>query len=529
MKINSINLINSAKNISTIKPVQNFAVKTQPTIISKTPANPEYWQTISFKALTVEEKSQKNLKSIKKEISTRTNRAFNKELFETFIDKRTGEIDPLAEKMFNIIAAGEDSNIEPKKFNPINKTANTVINSYGILEEDIINFINSIKDNEGNSNPQNYKAMISLLKFYKAEGRRNEDANEFTWKLNSIKGKSGIATDEKLKRGKFYLSTLHDDVGYNAISDVMQTIFQFPEEKIDEIFDFTINFGKNREDKRKLNIESFSALAKYCFDEDGNKVEEHINFAEKLMNNNIVIPNYNVFKIAEKHPNNKPFLIELSKHIDKYALTQLQYIYEHFEQEDGSLPKHVEEKAIDFAEKTNDIEFFSNIYTSCINKDKTFDENKFQQTLSLMKISESLGINTQKTFWANFLKDDFDTDKIAFKDKVIIRNVLNYYFKHTPAEEKEKNSFITQKFLELRNSINPQINSVPIEKQQKLNFINNVMAANEAGATEFEQTIINSNSLLKTFKNGIPLEYSRSDFLKDFEKYCIDFDRDINK
>ena len=77
MKINSINHINNAKK-STIKPVQNFAVNNNKTNTINSPANPEYWQTISFKAQTVEEKSQRNLKNIRKEICSRTNRAFNK-------------------------------------------------------------------------------------------------------------------------------------------------------------------------------------------------------------------------------------------------------------------------------------------------------------------------------------------------------------------------------------------------------------------------------------------------------------------
>ena len=527
MKINSINPINNAKNISTNKRVQNFAVNEHKTNTIKSPANPEYWQSVSFKALTFEEIKQKNIKNKRKEISSRTRQSFSNEVYEAFIDKRTGEIDPLAEKMFNILAAGKDSLIEPKKFNPINNTAEKVLTSFSMIDEDIVDFINSIKDNDGISNKQNYKAMISLLKFYKSEGHSYIEPKEVAWKLNSIKGASGIATDKKLKKGKFFLSDLHNDVGYNAISGVMNSIFQFPEEKIDEIFDFIVDFGKNREDKKKHNLESFEALATYCFDKDGNKIEENINYAEKLMDNNIVIPNPKIFEIAENHPNNKAFLLELSKHIGKDALTQLPYIYYNYEQEDGSLPQHIEEKAIQFAKTTKDVLFFNNVYSSCIEKDKTFNEEKFKEALSLIKITDALNVNLQRNFWANFLSDDFDTDKLPFKDKVLVRNVLNYYFKYTPAQE--KNPHITQKFLELKNSINPTVNTVPIEEKAKTDFINNVMSANETGTTKFEQTIINAKPLFETFDNGVPLKYSRNDFLKDFEKYCKDFNKDENK
>ena len=529
MKVNSINHINNVKNTSPVKPVQNRATKIQTNTVPKSPVNPEYWQNVSFKALTIEEKSKKNLKNIRKEIASRTNRSFKNEVYEALIDKKTGEIDILAEKMFNIFAAGDWSKIEHKKFNPINRIANKVLHSHFTRDEEIVDFINSIKDNEGNSNAQNYKTIVRLLKFYKSEDRSQADLSDFTWILNAIKGRSGIATNEKFKKWKSYLSTLHNDVGYNAISGITNTIFQFPEEKIDEIFGFIANFGNKREDKKKLNLESFPALAQYCFDKDGNKIEEHINYAEKLMNNNIVIPNPRVFEYAEKHPNNKSFLLELSQHIDKYALTQLSYIYQHFEQEDGSLPKHVEEKAIQFAQKINDIEYFSNIYGRCLNKDKTFNEEKFSLSISLIKIAETMGVNTPRTLWADFLKDEFDADNLAFKDKVIIRNVLNYHLKHAPTEEKKENSFITQRFLDLKNSINPKIDSIPIEEQTRLNFINNVMSANETGATEFEQTLINANSLLKTFDNGVPLRYGRKEFLKDFENYCKEFDKDIDK
>ena len=529
MKINSISNINNLKNKSTVNTVPSYAENTQKTNTIKSPSDPQYWQNVSFKALTFEEIKKNNIEKKRKEIASRTNCCFKNEVYETFIDKRTGEIDPLAEKMFNIIAAGTNSRIEPKKFNPINRTANQVIDSHSLMNEDVINFINSIKDNDGNSNLQNYKAMVSLLKFYKAEGYRLEEINEFTWKLNAIKGKSGIATDEKLKWGKYFLSTLHNDVGFNAISGVLNTIFQFPENKIEEIYSFVAKFGKNREDKLKLNIESFPALAQYCFDKDGNKNQEHIEFAEKLMNNNIIIPSPKILEQAEKNPSNKSFLLELSKHIDKYALTQLNYIYQNYEKEDGSLPKHVEEKAIEFAKKTKDIEYFSNVYSNCINKDKTFNEEKFEQAISLIKVADTLGVNTQRTFWVDFLKDDFDTQKLAFKDKVIIRNVLNYYLKHTSKEEKEPNSFIIKKFSELRNSINPTINTIPVEEQKGVDFINNVMSASATGPTKFEQALINANSLLPTFDEGVPLKYSRKDFLKDFEKYCLKNNKDIEK
>lgn len=109
------------------------------------------------------------------------------------------------------------------------------------------------------------------------------------------------------------------------------------------------------------------------------------------------------------------------------------------------------------------------------------------------------------------LKDILKTYKILLDAKDELKELPEY---------RTTFSFLDKALSDIEFRLNSDNIFLPVEDKHIKNFAANVLTSKNEGLSNFEKTINNSIPLLKSYSEGLALEYSRKEFLEDLSNIC---------
>lgn len=177
------------------------------------------------------------------------------------------------------------------------------------------------------------------------------------------------------------------------------------------------------------------------------------------------------------------------------------------------------EKMPEFMETKSTLERFLMCFIAC-NEGKEFDHELFKQAVEIEK-SPCKDIDTTSAI--NAIKNLKSADSLPAKEQI-----------KTLVQLKNIDKDLILKFglVEEINKLEHNISSVDLNeidaKDKKAFFENFFKIPSSNELSPFEKTMQDSIPLLKSFAEGLPLKYSRSEFLKDLEALNLD-EKDYSK
>jgi len=451
---------------------------------------------------------------------------YSREIAFSFIDGATGEFSPIADEIFNFIMPQEtDKNKLHKKFMSIaanfsSKVRNLKSNRLFISEFEISDFINCVKNKEGAFEEKN---LHYVKKFFTMRDSGASMFSSIPELVNSLKDENGVV---KKSSFLFAVDLMKKSHSLYSVSEIIKTLNSFPQEKQTTVINTITNINNNTQ----ANLHYFPALAKFCFDKDGNEKPENISFVKELSNWN-KNPDYDdkFFDMCSLSKENKDFSMELIKSSNpdtSLSLYRLANLFDKYK-ENNVFPEQIKRSLLSFVSKGIDINLFDDTYTSCLkNNGEVFDKDMFDKITDLMKIENGLPYNDSPvsgSIYADILNDCLDVSLLSFKDKINILNTLKGIRDYTVSAGINDYDFLDKTIADIDASMNLDNISLPIDENVKAEFLSNVLKSNTTESlTSFEKTLADSISLLKSFKYGLPILYPREDFLKDLTDLCED-------
>lgn len=447
------------------------------------------------------------------------------------IDGKTGEFSPFALQTLDLFyyPAKKDSSFKGK-LNSIKQN----IYKYHLtkkrvyLHDSPLRLINSLKDKDGAFDENNYQYMLKIIKLlsrtYSQYSASFEDIAEI---LDTLKDKNGIIDSNKFND----FINLYKKFGSNHnVFMVVRTLNEFPEEKRQEILDTFCTLLYPNKHNYIYIPKDFPNLAKFCFDEKGNQKPDNISFIQSIIKNRGYIFTDTLFETLEKHPELRDFWSDMIINHNCYPNDQLLTIMDKDKEKNGGhISQGLLDKIREYGEAGNELASFSNIYKACYNiqdenGNSKFNDKMFHDIIQFKKLAKELdifGFYINGKDYLNIINGSFNPLNINFSQRIDILNDLIKMKKYVDANKIQDFEYVDKVISILESSLRVADNSLPIDNVSKTNFINSVLfSRNEY--TQFENTIIESIPLLETMENGLPLSYSREEFLKDLTEICSD-------
>ena len=381
------------------------------------------------------------------------------------------------------------------------------------IEENLLSLTLSLRDTDNNFCPVNERIIKEdIYKEYK-----NRDIN-----FNIFDRTIGIINSLKDDKGRVDVKSLcktYNVNSYNELEKIFHKIFllsKFPEEKRLEIMETTDKYIEKYGDA--IRYYDFYEIA---FNKDGNFIEEKKELIQEFLNNNRCILR-ETMNFVEEYPALKEFLLN---DIEIYCSSLKEELVPLLDK-DGQLPKDIKEKAKQYIAltKPKNPKNFKELYLYCQDKNNPdlFDEELFNQTMNIITRPDYRNKFRREnvTQIIELIKNETNLTSIPFKKKIEFQG----FFRKLISLDEQKFEYLKPITERIENDIKGQDFALPITKENKINFINNILKANETkeANSDFETTIIDAIPTLKENANGLPLEYSRAELLKDLQKICKD-------
>ena len=293
------------------------------------------------------------------------------------------------------------------------------------------------------------------------------------------------------------------------------SLYSFPEEKREEIFNKTKQFRK-----QYGNYVQYGLFFKSAFNEQGDFIKEREPIIKEFLEHNFyILPN--VIESAQKYPALKE---ELFKHNLRFFETVEAELLP-FLDENGELPQDVKEKVEKFVALSpnyKDIRGFKSLYLECQDKENpnNFNNELFEQVTKII-IRPDFFNNIYKFTAQDFIsliKNETNLADYPFNKKMKIQSLFTKLLNQNNGEYE----FLRPITERIEQDLNFHDISAPISKETQIDFIKNVLKNDKEQSmlSTFESTMVASIPTLKEYKNGLPLNYSRNEFLKDLQKIC---------
>lgn len=460
------------------------------------------------------------------------------------IDKKTGKISPdvleFIDKYYFQIES-KSSKIKSLIKKPLSKIKN--FNKGTPLYEDINagllpGIVNAMKDNEGSINKTNIEYISKIME--------SEYSFSMSYELDFfkyIKNEEGIIDKDKFN---FALQILKKTENFKTTNEILAIYDKLGMKKADKIYKCIKNTYKkayNRDSDTMTAEWNFSIIAKGCFDEKGNIIEENWNFMRQLIEEkdfeNIYLP-YNFFDILKSNDGKELFEWTINnRNITDECLLNFIEMLNKYTDEEGNFDPFIKGKLKLFAQEAElPLSYFDYFIETC-SKDKekfptkkyneSFDDELFYNMVNLSRTINNCGINGTDLFrdyigkkeFALLVKGELNADNIGFKTKINLYEILSK-LNLDDIEDKYLASILKNTFYDIDKSLSDDNISLPVDEISKQEFITSVLSSGKQNGelSEFEQTMKNSIPLLKSMKNGIPLKYSREKFLSDLSFVC---------
>lgn len=439
------------------------------------------------------------------------------------VDKKTGEISDIAVDFINKYCFKEEPSTKTGKFkqfvknlSPNAKRKQRRAYYRNTCFYNIDDKINCLKDKDGSFNKTNYKYLSQIM-----ESPIDSWMSDFDF-FDSMKDENGVVDKHLFELG---MKALKITSTFCGTENFLNAYNNFDKDKISIVWEAFENiFGDEN-----LVIGNFAFCAEECFEKDGMAKEENLEFLMDLAENvdRLSIP-MDLFTVAA-NSDNREMIKDFSKRkiLTSYGLDEFVSAVRKYGDKEYNLDPFVKRKIIEAANKGAALEMFTEIFDSCVNDKKCY-QNNFNDEL-FQKATDVYSANPQlyysfggKEKFFNFLNGKFSLQGLDFKTKTkLLEELKKVSFSLNIANINY--DFIDKTITEIDNSLSLDNISLPIDKDTKFDFVASVLGnngANEGELTEFENVIVKSIPLLKDLKDGLKISYPRQEFLSDLSKLC---------
>ena len=431
-------------------------------------------------------------------------------LVKVGIDASTGEYSPYFKKLMSYCYPSSMDKLFSRYREDLGKKIYNRSDNNRLIPDLVI----AMKNKNGDITKENYEFVEkALLNDYKAHGI---NINRIINLLNTIKNEDGTINDRRKK----VVEEQYIKRGINpkAVEKNLYFLERFPEEKQDEIFETIM---QQRPHNNTIEWDSdFVIRAEFCFDKEGNPIEENI----KILNE-IDSKRYIIYDSADKDvptlcKNSQDFKEVFLKGItyEENVFYQLANAIEEEMEEDGTIvpdKKALMLKTLPYNQDLSEFKTIYDIYSQQQNK-----EEYLKNLITFFELNNSPNLKTHFDdeeiikLSANLLPDDCT----SMKDKLILYKDLKIAYNFTMrSPNTSKYTFLKNSIDLLEKAIKITDLSLPITKEDKQQAINTIFKSNKYELTDFEKTIKKSIKTLERHKNGLPLSYTREAFIKDIK------------
>lgn len=401
--------------------------------------------------------------------------------------------------------------------------------------------LNTFKDNEGHFRKRNENFFYSTLK----AGAKGYDKNSMI-SLKDVCEIVELSKDEKgvvnPMRGALGLFVLRTVKNY----DIARTFLKFsktrPDEQNHKIMK-TIN--KELSGSFKNKIANFPCYSRYCFDENGEKIPEMFDFAQSLIDKNDTTYCGWQFVIFANDKEAKDFILENLTDGPKFNWEA--YYFGKFINELGTSFSF--EEAANYATRYRNVKGTYEGLVDVVQACSFLDDNQEEQIEEYnffvdSKVLEDIIVFNELMHTANYEGDvnpdyisqiltyDFRAELLPYDDRVQLLNAINVI---TPLlDECEESPSINRlkevlpdAVIDLNNLLRKEDISLPISAGTKKEFISKILASCSDNFSDFERTIVDFIPQLEQMTDGIPLKYSREQFIQDLFSISGDIEENM--
>ena len=490
-------------------------------------SSPEYWQTFIqecwFKTYEnpVTKKYDEKIKNFEADIKKRNGifRAYPADyaIAMACIDEKTGELNPIAERFVDYFLPPTDSQ---KPLYPFAQEIKNYIvdrflfcnsgNGFPLL-------IESLKDKQGNFSETNLTAAEKVLR--QQMHRYGELEFEYTSDIiNASKNDLGIVDDYYLDKAiSMYLQ------GIDVMKKNLETLRKFPKSEQENIYKYCTNLFA----QKKYNIHNFSPVADFCYNKQGKIIPKRKEFIEKIAKRetDTLFASKEFFETCYKRKDLQDIYFQTS--LDSYHVITFDNVIK-FSNAKGELPEHVKEKMEEFIKHTGKLNYFDVLYYTCKETGKgqafEFNEELFQNTLTVIDANKECNTHEDSYNCLQIANNSLKSDSMTINRQIEIYNSLGAMIRYIEDKCPDRmfhNILRTRD--KLQGDFYPTQKALPITPIAKQDAIQNIFKVNGAREplTDFETTLINSIDLLDSYStDGLPIKYSRKEFLQDLEELC---------
>lgn len=448
------------------------------------------------------------------------------DIIKAAVDMKTGKVSDMALDFLDsyYFEDKEESKMSKiknfvKNLNPVNgHKRNSRLafyrNTFSSLDEYLPDILNAMKDKSGAFNETNRKYISQVM-----ELPLRDTMPDFDF-LNSMKDENGVIQKKKYDFGMKILYTINDT---RRTKEILNIYNERGKEKADLIYEAAENIFKNE----ALVLMNFAPFTRNCFDEDGNAVEENLNFVMDLAE---YIPDLiledKVFNIV-KNDDNKELIMKKAKkqQLSRYDLSAFAGMIERYGDENGNLSSFVKEKLEYALDHGVDLAMFGGFLDHCTQYGtQECDVKLLDSAVDLYGACNDIywELGGSSAFFS-FASGDFNIGEMAFKQKVVMLEALKKMKANLGAEINDKFPSIDKIISEIDESLSCDNISLPIDDEAKSRFASTVIKTTPSqtgGLTEFEDVMKNSTPLLKEMKDGLKITYPRGKFLADLSDLC---------
>ena len=529
-----VNKNHSEKNVKNIQSVES---STQDDL-TKLPNDPAYWQNsvgikskISFKGCNADSIIESKVQEL---IQRGLSENYALAVAETCINPQSGEFSPIAENLLDFFYPFQTENgikgkIKYLKSNLKNKRI-TKSKVDIVVDCDPLKILDSVKNSSGEFDKKNltflYKVIKTIGDNYSFCSLPFTDVSHI---LDMLKNKDGVVDDDKFARfASLYKS--HED---GEIESILKVLDLFPQNKRDKIYSICSRLIQDNE----VLFDNFSGLAHYCFDKDGNSLDENINDAQKIITfNKSLVFKDEFFDIYGNFPELRSFIMNIITNIDNQtSLDMLVSFLSNQIKLCGTVSDFAKNKLLEYLASGNNLDDFQYIYNSCcmeksgVNND--FDDDLFQKVVELRNIIRITGANKSSKNGKDYLSlisGDIKPYEISFNNKVNLLNDLTKISSYISKNNIDGFKNLSTVILTLESSLKMENISLPVDKKFIAEFNKEILHSRDS-YTKFENVMVSSIPMLEKLakKDGLPLLYSRKAFLEDLSSICKS-DEDID-
>lgn len=453
-------------------------------------------------------------------------------IVRAMVDLQTGQISEKAVNFTNDYLFGDKVETEDNKFVAFIKNLRSkryifappyYKDSYS-MRENFADLLDDIKDNTGAFNDTNIKYMSKFLESKSGWGGFSDELNFFKF----LKDENGVA-----ERGKFAFAQkiLDETNDMKKTGEIVQIYATIGKKNFDSIYKFL----RKMYDKEDRNIyQNLAVIAKNCFDDKGKPIEDKIELIRELTNDFSYAVNFTdpMFEAMENEYCKKILLsIKDRPGFSGYDILGLSNLKQEHCDKNGEITPHAKEKLEEFLKTGITLGRLPLLYNSCFSKNENgeqeFDEKGFQNILDLIsfktdeckRFGKVLLSRMNSEVFIDIAQNSLNVNTMKFKSKITLYEELKKLNFDNIGENDPIAANLKKLFYEIDASLTADSHSLPVDRKYIEQFAHNIFSIAKNGEySDFEATLKDSISKLEKMENGLPLSYSREDFLSDLSQ-----------